>query len=127
MAEIFVFGSNEQGLHGKGAALYAHQHYGAIKGQGKGLQGNSYAIPTKSTPWKSLSLFDININVAEFLSFASTSPHIFKVTAIGCGHAGYCYEEIAPMFQLARFLQNVYIPVEFAPFCPDCRCILMKY
>ena len=44
---IFVFGSNPEGRHGAGAAKYARMYFGAIYGQGEGLQGNSYAIPTK--------------------------------------------------------------------------------
>ena len=44
--EIFVFGSNLKGLHGGGAARLAYERFGAIWGQGVGLQGNSYAIPT---------------------------------------------------------------------------------
>ena len=46
MTKIFVFGSNLAGRHGKGAALFARQKHGAIHGQGVGLQGTSYAIPT---------------------------------------------------------------------------------
>lgn len=44
---IFVFGSNPEGRHGAGAAKYARMYFGAVYGQGEGLQGNSYAIPTK--------------------------------------------------------------------------------
>lgn len=44
---VFVFGSNLGGRHGKGAALCARQHRGAIYGQGVDRQGNAYAIPTK--------------------------------------------------------------------------------
>ena len=44
--QIFVFGSNEHGRHGGGAAHTAVIKFGAIMGQGEGLQGQSYAIPT---------------------------------------------------------------------------------
>lgn len=44
---IFVFGSNPEGRHGAGAAKIAREQFGAIYGQGEGLQGNSYALPTK--------------------------------------------------------------------------------
>lgn len=44
---IFVFGSNPEGRHGLGAAKTAREKFGAIYGQGEGLQGNSYALPTK--------------------------------------------------------------------------------
>jgi hypothetical protein len=44
--EIFVFGSNLEGMHGGGAARAAYNKFGAIWGQGVGLQGQSYGIPT---------------------------------------------------------------------------------
>lgn len=44
---IFVFGSNPEGRHGAGAAKVARIQFGAVYGKGEGLQGHSYAIPTK--------------------------------------------------------------------------------
>lgn len=44
--EVFVFGSNLAGIHGGGAAKVAYQKFGAVMGQGVGIQGQSYAIPT---------------------------------------------------------------------------------
>lgn len=114
--EIFVFGSNFLGIHKKGAALNALQHYGAIIGHGIGLQGNSYAIPTKSTPYKSLSLQEINKFVADFICYASFTVEAdmhYIVTAIGCGLAGYTPEDIAPMFYYAKTLPNVKLPEVF--------------
>jgi len=103
MAEIksvFVFGSNLAGRHGKGAALYARQEHGAIYGVGKGLQGNSYAIPTKDENLKTLPLSEIKQYVKEFIIFAEEHPNLtFNVTRIGCGLAGYKDENIAPMFK----------------------------
>ncbi len=97
--EIFVFGSNLQGKHGKGAALHARQEHGAIYGKGEGLQGNSYAIPTKGTPYKTMPLNFISRNVRTFLKFAAAHPEMtFNVTAIGTGLAGYDHGQIAPMF-----------------------------
>lgn len=97
---VFVFGSNVAGRHGKGAALWARQHRGAVYGQGKGLQGNSYAIPTKGHRLETLSLDDIRIHVGEFLLFARDHEHMtFQVTPIGCGLAGYQPSQIAPMFK----------------------------
>lgn len=99
MKKIFVFGSNLAGRHGKGAALYARQEHGAIYGRGEGLQGNSYAIPTKDKNIRTLPLSDINQRVEKFLEFANAHPEIlFKVTAIGTGLAGYSHGQIAPMF-----------------------------
>lgn len=117
MAEIFVFGSNLEGRHKKGAALCAFKEYGAIMGQGVGLQGNAYAIPTKSTPWKSLSLFIINAHVSIFMIHAlENSINSYIVTPIGCGLAGYEACNIAPMFRLATNLPNVRLPKEFLPY-----------
>ena len=44
--QIFVFGSNLAGMHGGGAARLAYDRFGAVWGQGVGLQGQSYGIPT---------------------------------------------------------------------------------
>jgi hypothetical protein len=98
--EIFVFGSNLAGRHGKGAALYALQHHGAIYGQGRGIQGSSYAIPTKDERIQSLPLRTIQVYVDDFLTFARRHITLtFNVTRIGCGLAGYTDEQIAPMFR----------------------------
>lgn len=110
---IFVFGSNLAGRHGKGAALFARQHHGAIYGQAEGLQGNSYAIPTKDRSIKTLPLNAIRSHVNRFLDFAIEHPNLsFQVTAIGCGLAGYSPVEIAPMFEHAP--ANCELPPEFA-------------
>jgi hypothetical protein len=117
MTEIFVFGSNFKGIHKKGAALCALKEHGAVMGQGVGLQGNSYAIPTKATPWVTLPLITINCYVASFLAYAKGSPDsIFNITAIGCGLAGYEPQNIAPMFRLATTLHNVRLPKEFLQY-----------
>lgn len=114
MAEIFVFGSNLLGIHKKGAALCALKEHGAILGQGVGLQGNSYAIPTKETPYRSLDTIAINKYVADFLSYAYWTPeNIYNVTPIGCGLAGYKPHQIAPLFSLAKFISNIKLPAEF--------------
>lgn len=119
MAEIFVFGSNLLGIHGKDAALFAVQKHGAIQGQGIGLQGNSYAIPTKQSPARSLDLVQINKFVADFLSFAYYTPeHTFMVTQIGCGLAEWNPCQIAPLFRLARDIRNVKLPMPFQDFLP---------
>lgn len=109
---IFVFGSNLAGRHGKGAALYARKHHGAVYGRGFGLQGNSFAIPTKDAHLKRLPLGTIAMFVGGFLSFARAEPgKQFFVTAIGCGLAGYKPKDIAPMFR--RSPSNVRLPKEF--------------
>jgi hypothetical protein len=103
--KVFVFGSNEAGRHGKGAAKFARAKHGAIYGQGFGLQGTSFAIPTKdATPatigtMKVLALDVIAGYVARFVSFAIAHPELsFQVTRIGCGLSGYADEQIAPLF-----------------------------
>ena len=119
MAEIFVFGSNLLGIHKRGAALTALQKHGAILGQGIGLQGNSYAIPTKQSPSRSLDLVQINKFVADFLDYAYYTPeHVYHVTKIGCGLAGFRADLIAPMFRLVKFMTNVRITQEFAENIP---------
>ena len=96
----FVFGSNEAGRHGKGAALCAKKYFGAIYGQGNGEQGRSYALATKDASLRSLPLDAIAENVRVFLQHAINHPHkIFAVSRIGCGLAGYRDEQIAPLFK----------------------------
>lgn len=113
MSEIFVFGSNRAGRHGKGAALHARQHHGAIYGRGEGLQGRSYAIPTKDKNIRTLPLDDIANHVVTFIEFALSHPHLtFKVTPIGCGLAGYQPRDIGWMFD-APCPRNVILPDEF--------------
>lgn len=112
MTEIFVFGSNLAGRHGKGSALHALKHHGAIYGQGWGLQGHSFAIPTKGFKLEILSLESINYYVGQFITCAIINPtHNFNVIAIGCGLAGYKPEQIAPMFSVRS--DNVKLPKEF--------------
>lgn len=99
---IFVFGSNLAGRHGKGAALTAFRTHGATYGQGVGLQGQSYAIPTKDENIQTLPLPRIKKYVEAFLRFAELNPEmIFQVTRIGCGYAGYTDDQIGPLFSNA--------------------------
>jgi hypothetical protein len=118
MIEIFVFGSNLAGRHGKGAALHAIQNYAAIYGQGVGMQGQSYAIPTKDEKLKPLELSAISYYVHQFINWANychlkDKDYLFMVTAIGCGLAGYKPNQIAPMFKSARRMYNIRLPLEF--------------
>lgn len=110
--EIFVFGSNLAGRHGKGAAQFALIHCGAKYGVGEGLQGDSYAIPTKDENLTTLPLDEISKHVERFKKFATA--HLdwrFRVTAIGCGLAGYNAIQIGPMFRGAP--SNCLLPNEF--------------
>lgn len=104
--EIFVFGSNASGQHGAGAARTAHEKFGAVWGQGHGLQGQSYGIDTMSG-WTT-----IEREVAVFIEFAGEHPELtFLVTKIGTGIAGYTVAEIAPLFR--DLPANVVLPDEF--------------
>jgi hypothetical protein len=106
---VFVFGSNRAGIHGAGAALTAKKKYGARQEVGEGLQGSSYAIPTKDERIKTLPLDDVRKGVERFLAFARSRPDLtFFVTRIGCGLAGYRDEDIGPMFGGAP--QNCELP-----------------
>ncbi len=108
--EIFVFGSNLAGMHGGGAARVALHRFGAVPGQGVGLQGQSYAIPTMQG-----GIDTIRPYVDEFIEFARSHPELkFYVTRIGCGIAGFDDSEIAPLFADARGLKNVVLPKTFA-------------
>lgn len=99
---IFVFGSNEAGIHGAGAAKLAMEKHGALFGKSYGHYGNSFAIPTKDEYIQTLALDRIEMYVMGFLAYAMGRRKLkFKVTAIGTGLAGYTHEEIAPMFRFA--------------------------
>ena len=107
--EVFVFGSNLRGMHGGGAAATAHRCFGAKWGQGVGLQGQSYAIPTMQGGVETIRPY-----VDEFIAFAKSHPELrFLVTKIGCGIAGFRDEEIAPLFADALGVENIVLPREF--------------
>ena len=107
--EIFVFGSNLQGMHGGGAARLAYEKFGAIWGQGVGLQGQSYGIPTMHG-----GVDVIKPYVDEFIGFSKSHPELtFLVTRIGCGIAGFRDEEIAPLFKECIEIDNVILPRSF--------------
>ncbi len=107
--EIFVFGSNLAGRHAGGAAYLAYKRFGAIWGQGVGLQGQSYAIPTMQGGVETIKPY-----VDEFIEFAEQHPSkTFLVTEIGCGIAGFTVGEIAPLFEQAKEVENIYLPQRF--------------
>lgn len=107
--EIFVFGSNLGGMHGGGAARAAYNRFGAVWGQGVGLQGQSYAIPTMQGGVETIKPY-----VDEFIAFAQAHPELkFLVTRIGCGIAGFRDEQIAPLFAAAIYQDNIILPREF--------------
>ena len=108
--EVFVFGSNLEGMHGGGAAFAAWKKFGAVMGCGVGLRGQSYAIPTMQGGVETIEPY-----VTSFIAFASEHPELFfYVTRIGCGIAGFREKEIAPLFAEAIGLENVCLPEGFA-------------
>lgn len=126
MDRIFVFGSNTAGFHGRGAALFAIQERGAIRGIGEGLVGQSYALPTceyirlnppNSYPYKitSLPLSTIQTHVDKFIGFAKAHPELtFQLTPVGTGLAGFTHDQIAPMFK--GIPKNVDVPEEWIKY-----------
>lgn len=108
--DIFVFGSNLQGNHAGGAARVAREKFGAIMGQGVGIQGQSYAIPTMQGGVETIKPY-----VDDFIKLAREwDQNTFYVTRIGCGIAGFTDEQIAPLFDEAYDLYNVRLPKSFA-------------
>lgn len=112
--QIFVFGSNQSGRHGKGAAKTALS-WGAKWGQAEGIQGMTYGIPTKdSSVRRTLSIEEIKPYVDRFIEFArNNQAAVFLVTEIGCGLAGYKPKDIAPLFKEAVDVENIYLPASF--------------
>lgn len=107
--EIFVFGSNLAGAHGGGAARLAYERFGAVWGEGIGLHGQTYAIPTMQGGVETIKPY-----VDEFIRFAKKKTHLtFLVTRIGCGIAGFRDEQIAPLFKEAAGIENIVLPKEF--------------
>lgn len=107
--EVFVFGSNLAGMHGGGAARVARLRFGAVMGQGVGLQGQSYAIPTMQGGVETIRPY-----VDDFIAFAKAHPEkLFFVTPIGCGIAGFEPEDIAPLLEGAKAVKNICLPESF--------------
>lgn len=126
---IWVFGSNQMGVHGAGAALVARLRFGAQPGFGEGLMNRSYAVPTKTRPTRGqshrISLVGINSAVASFALTVARCPDLkFWLTRVGCGLAGYEDKDIAPLFRinLAVYdvdLSRISIPDTWVPFFVD--------
>ncbi|MFV0357711.1 MAG: hypothetical protein ACK5LG_21795 [Bacteroides thetaiotaomicron] len=115
---IFVFGSNLSGIHGAGAAYYARRHKGAKMGKGKGLHGQSYALPTKGVNISFMPLEQIEVHIDAFKDFAMDHPELdFQVTQVACGLAGFNKGQIAPLFQGSP--SNCYFDLEWQPLLGD--------
>lgn len=124
---IFVFGSNPEGRHGAGSAKVAVNLFGAKYGQGEGLQGNSYALPTtelrfdthQKTP-HSLPIETIVNSIRRMFKVAESMPQKkFKIAYRSlpnevtlCGYSG---KELMEMFNAAgKFPENIYFSEEWA-------------
>ena len=120
---IFVFGSNLAGVHGAGAAKFALEQRGAVWGTGWGMQGQSFAVPTKDRQIKTLDLGRISTFVNEFILQARIHNDYkdthFQVTCLGCGLAGLKHENIAPMFINAP--DNCYFDTLWQPWLGDSK------
>ena len=113
--KIFVFGSNLNGIHGGGTAAVAMREFGAVWGQGIGLQGQSYAIPTMQGGVETIKPY-----VDEFIEFAKNNSHyIFLVTRIGCGIAGFHDTDIAPLFKAVLSVENILLSRSFFRILKD--------
>lgn len=107
--QVFVFGSNLAGMHGGGAARVARLRFGAVMGKGVGMQGRSYAIPTMQGGTETIRPY-----VNAFIAYAKEHPELtFLVTPIGCGIAGFEPEDIAPLFEEASNVENIWLPKSF--------------
>ena len=107
--QVFVFGSNLAGMHGGGAARVARLRFGAVMGKGVGMQGRSYAIPTMQGGTETIRPY-----VNDFIAYAKEHPELtFLVTPIGCGIAGFEPEDIAPLFEKASNVENIWLPKSF--------------
>lgn len=107
--QVFVFGSNLAGMHGGGAARVARLRFGAVMGNGVGMQGRSYAIPTMQGGTETIRPY-----VNDFIAYAKEHPELtFLVTPIGCGIAGFEPEDIAPLFEKASNVENIWLPKSF--------------
>lgn len=118
---IFVFGSNLSGIHGAGAARYAHTFKQAKWGVGEGPTGRCYALPTKGLSITFMDLEQVEVHANTFMRFADRNPDKdFQLTQVGCGLGGFTKEQIAPLFiHAARAGSNVYFDTAWKDLLPD--------
>lgn len=111
---VLVFGSNVQGIHGRGAALDAVRFHGAIRGVGEGPQGNAYGVPTRTMVNGQLVTLppdDVRAGIWRFLDYAAGHPEqSFRITRLGCGLAGLDELDVWAWFQDGRKLPNLEWP-----------------
>lgn len=118
---IFVFGSNPEGRHGAGSAKVAKEKFGAVYGVGEGLQGNSYALPTKDLRipgTRSISEVDIIKNIADLYKIARSMPEknfkvAYRTKANEKSLNGYTGHEMLAMFTVYPVPNNIYFSEEW--------------
>ena len=124
---IFVFGSNPEGRHGAGAAKVAREKFDAIYGQGEGLQGHAYALPTKDLRVKenngycSISKEQIIENIKRMYECAKMHPNLdFKIAYRNVFEKslnGYTGIEMIKMFDEAGNIpENIWFSQEWYDF-----------
>ncbi len=112
--EIFVFGSNRAGNHAGGAARLAVEKFGAIMGQGEGLQGQSYAFPTLDENMRKINKDELVRAFESLCDCANDNPNkIFYLTKVGCGIAGFTEDEIIEAINKVDLPNNIIIPEDF--------------
>lgn len=100
--EVFVFGSNMNGNHWGGAAKIAHEKFGAVWGKGRGLCGQSYALPTLDEDMKPLRPSELKTEFMSLIRCAEMNPNlIFYLTKVGCGIAGFKVKEVRDIWRKA--------------------------
>ena len=110
--QIFVFGSNLAGKHIGGAAKQAKDKFGAIEGQGEGLQGQSYAFPTLTKTF--MQRYDLAMQISATKLFNCCEENLnkeFILTPVGTGIAGYSIQYMKSLFENSP--KNLILPKEF--------------
>lgn len=120
---IFVFGSNLSGIHGAGAAKYAHKERGAKWGVGEGPTGECYALPTKGLNITPMDFNQFVIHAHTFMRYAEKNPHLnFQMTQVGCGLAGFRPVLVATSLAYAALnLENVYFDEAWREYLPEAK------
>ena len=125
--EIFVFGSNKSGEHQGGAARIAHEKFGAKWGVGRGLTGQSYALPTLTAYREPISNEEFCEEFIELFDACDRHPsRSFLLTKVGCGIAGFTLYDVIKFFWTALEMDgrkeipsNLVIPREFDENHPE--------
>lgn len=117
--QIFVFGSNTQGRHGKGAALTARLRFGAIYGQPEGIQGKSFAIITKDltkNAHPSRTIAQIISQIEKLYKYATLHSDKEFIIAYKCGDCNlnaYSSDNMAKMFASRDISENIVFDKQF--------------